>query len=78
MTQTQLCRYCGEFYRMDDETIRKSPDTGTVSGASESIETDEGWVIDIGFRQCQTEFNFMERALSEAWQTYYKQLYQEE
>ena len=60
MTQTQRCRYCGDFYRIDND--------------ERAIETDDGWVSDIGFRQCQTEFHLAERALDEAWQLYYQQL----
>lgn len=63
MRQTQRCRYCGDFYRIDDDA---SP-----------IETDDGWVIDI-CRQCHNEFNCEEEALEEAWQTYYQQLLEEE
>ena len=63
MRQTQRCRYCGDFYRIDDD--------------ERAIETDDGWVIDIGFRHCHTEFNIEEQALSEAWQTYYQQLDEE-
>ena len=59
----QQCRYCQDFYRMDDETM--------------SIETDEGWVSDI-CRQCHNEFNLAERELDSAWQNFYQQLCQEE
>lgn len=59
----QQCRYCGEFYRIDDEEM--------------AIETDDGWVIDICC-QCHTEFNLAERELDEAWQWFYEQLSEED
>jgi len=62
MIQTQQCRYCGDFYRIDDNEM--------------AIETDDGWVINI-CRQCQTEFNLEERALDEAWEFYDQQLSEE-
>ncbi|MCY3739950.1 MAG: hypothetical protein OXH00_02910 [Candidatus Poribacteria bacterium] len=36
----QHCRYCGDFYRIDDDEM--------------AIETDDGWVSDV-CRSCQTE-----------------------
>ena len=36
----QQCRYCGDFYRIDDDEM--------------AIETDDGWVLDI-CRQCHTD-----------------------
>ena len=59
MTQTQRCRYCGDFYRIYDD--------------QRAIETDDGWVIDI-CRQCHTEFNCEEETLEAAWHLYYQQL----
>ena len=54
----QRCRYCGDFYRIDDNEM--------------AVETDDGWVIDI-CRQCHTEFNLEAEALEDAWQDYYGQ-----
>ena len=62
MTQTQRCRSCGDFYRIEDE--------------EQGIDTDDVWVIDI-CRQCQTEFNIEEQALEDAWQDFYEQLCEE-
>jgi len=61
--ETQRCRSCGDFYRIEDEEI--------------TIETDDGWVIDI-CRQCHTDFNIAERELYEAWQTANEELCEEE
>ena len=36
----QHCRYCGDFYRIDDDEM--------------AVETSDGWVLDI-CRQCHTE-----------------------
>lgn len=36
----QHCRYCGDFYRIDDDQM--------------AVETDDGWVLNI-CRPCQTE-----------------------
>ena len=64
MIQTQRCRYCGDFYRIYDNEL--------------AIETEDGYrVIDIGFRQCHTEFTCEEEALEAAWHTYYQQLDEE-
>ena len=60
---TQHCKYCGDFYRCDDKEL--------------AIETQDGWIIDI-CRQCHTEFNCEEQALSEAWQWWYDQQLDEE
>ena len=60
---TQHCKYCGDFYRCDDDEM--------------AIETDDGWIIDI-CRHCHTEFNSEEEALSEAWQWWYDQQLDEE
>lgn len=50
---TQLCRYCLDFYLMDDETM--------------SLETDDGWGSDI-CRQCSDEINREEQQpLDDAW-----------
>ncbi|MCG9132757.1 hypothetical protein J5I95_13850 [Candidatus Poribacteria bacterium] len=38
-TMVQQCRYCGDFYRIDDEDM--------------AVENDDGWVSDICC-QCQT------------------------
>jgi len=55
----QLCRYCGDFYRMDDE--------------QQVIETDDGWVSDI-CRQCTDEINReAHQPLDDAWD-FYQQL----
>ena len=62
MTQTQRCRCCGDFYRIDND--------------ERAIETDDGWVINI-CRQCHTEFNREELAPDEAWQLYYQHLDEE-
>lgn len=50
---TQLCRYCGDFYRIEDETM--------------SIQTNDGWGIDICC-QCHEEINReAQEPLDDAW-----------
>lgn len=66
MTQTQLCRYCGDFYRRNDDDM-------------ETLETDEGWGIDIGFRRCHAEiYREAQQPLDEAWDWWYNQQLDEE
>lgn len=77
---TQQCRYCGDFYRSDDNEMAIETELRGkgVLGNLEVTQipypsTDDGWIIDI-CRQCQTEFNIEAQALDEAWQLYYQQL----
>lgn len=55
----QHCRYCGDYYRIDDDEM--------------AIETDDGWVSDV-CRPCQAEYNAEAQALDDAWQDPYQHL----